>query len=288
MILLTPDKYNLAIPQLKQVTINNLFARAVVEHHIEGKIYVDDASNPNAFYVIHPYGMSLLYGKISDNFLQHHLKNHWLNAKGLRNANEYLQIFPTELENRIDKILGKALCIYDSNKEQNFSNYIVIKHKRVNFKFNPRKFKLFLSNVSLEKYNFCKVDEYSYNETHGSVVPNQFWNNANDFMQYGVGYSLIYDNQSVAIAFSAFIHDNMLELGMETKEEYRRNGFASIVSAKLISYCIENKLEPIWACRLANQASYNLAMKLGFEPVVYLPYYELTYSPPNKSSTDNG
>jgi L-amino acid N-acyltransferase YncA len=67
----------------------------------------------------------------------------------------------------------------------------------------------------------------------------------------------------------------MLELGMETEPEFRRKGFASIITAKLIDYCLERDLEPIWACRDGNKASYNLAVKLGFEPVAYLPYYEL-------------
>jgi len=86
---------------------------------------------------------------------------------------------------------------------------------------------------------------------------------------------LRYNHQDVAICFSAFLHDDMLELGMETKEEFRRNGFAGIVCAKLITYCFEKNIEPVWACRSDNHGSYNLALKLGFEATERLPYYEL-------------
>ncbi|MFP4169228.1 MAG: GNAT family N-acetyltransferase [Desulfonatronovibrionaceae bacterium] len=64
-------------------------------------------------------------------------------------------------------------------------------------------------------------------------------------------------------------------MGMETLPEFRRAGLGTAVTAKLIDYCLEKNLEPIWACRDGNQASYKLAIKLGFEPIAYLPYYEL-------------
>jgi hypothetical protein len=35
-------------------------------------------------------------------------------------------------------------------------------------------------------------------------------------------------------------------------------------------------LEPVWACRLENDGSYKLAQKLGFEPVLEIPYYRLS------------
>ncbi len=275
MILLEPGDYELAALGLKDVSINNLFARSVVEQHVGGRIYVDDVNQPGAFYVVHPYGMSLLYGDIGEEFLQSHLINYLLNRNGIRDTDEFLQVFPTELEKRIDATLGENLCVYDGNSNQDYSDYAVVKHKRINFKFNLNKFEKFRSEIDLSGYNFREVDESLYNETNGSVVPNKFWDNFPDFALSGIGFSLIHEEQAVAVAFSSFIHEGMLELGMETKTEYRRKGFASIISAKLIEFCLNNDFEPIWACRLGNQGSYNLAIKLGFEPTVYLPYYEL-------------
>jgi|WetSurMetagenome_2_1015567.scaffolds.fasta_scaffold228347_2 hypothetical protein len=275
MKLLPPNDYKLAIPKLKEVAINNLFARSVVEQHVDGKVYADNIANPKAFYVIHPYGMSLLYGDVSDDFLQSELKDYLLGCNGLRKASEWLQIFPPELENRIDKIIGTRLHTSDSDKNRDNSGDAVVKHKRINFKFNLQKFEQFRCRTDLNEYSFCDVDITLYNETNGSVVPNKFWNNASEFALQGVGFSLMVEDQAVAIAFSSFMHDEMLELGMETKSECRRRGFASIVSAKLIDYCLERGLEPVWSCRQGNHGSYNLAIKLGFEPIACLPYYEL-------------
>jgi len=278
MFLLTPDTYKIAASKLKEVTINNLFARAVVEHHVNGKVYVDNVFTPNAFYVLHPYGMSLLYGTISDEFLETYLKDYLLGRNGSRNTDESLQIFPTELEKRIDDALEKNMIMSDLVVSPNHSGYSVIKYKRINFRFNRYKFEQFLLTIDFDTFKFLVIDSLLYSEIKGSVVPSKFWNNYSDFAQYGLGFSLIHENQSVAVAFSSFVHDQLFELGIETNAEYRKRGFASIVSAKLITYCLENDLEPVWSCRFGNHGSYNLALKLGFEPVVYLPYYELLFN----------
>lgn len=275
MILLQPDQYTPAVFGLRAVSINNLYARSVVEEHVDGRVYVDDAANPRAFYIVHPYGMSLLYGEISEAFLQSQLKDHILGRNGLRTGGEFLQVFPTELQKRIDGMLGDHLCIHGFDKKQNFAQHAVIKYQRINFKFNLKKFEELLSNIDLTEYDFREVDVRSYNETEGSVVPKKFWNNASDFLSCGVGFLLMYDNQSVAVAFSSFLHGTMLEMGMETTAEFRRKGFGSIVCVKLIQYCLKKGFEPVWACGSGNQGSFNLALKLGFEPTAYLPYYVL-------------
>jgi len=274
MKLLPRNDYILAIPMLKEVPFNNLFARSVVEQHVDGKVYTDNLVRPKAFYVIHPYGMSLLYGNVSDDFFHNAVKDHLLGCNG-RKKGEWLQVFPSDLEDKIDNIIGDKMRIFDSAQDQDNSGSAVVKHERVNFKFNNQIFGHFRKKVNLNDYSFCNVDKNLFNETKGSVVPNNFWNNASEFLKQGVGISLMVGGQAVAVAFSAFMHDDMLELGMETKSESRKRGFASIVTAKLVEYCIEKGLEPVWSCRRGNQGSYNLAIKLGFEPTVCLPYYEL-------------
>lgn len=275
MKLLPVNEYQAALPKLREVTINNLFARSVVEKHVDGKVYVDDIETPKAFYVIHPYGMSLLFGDVSDDFLESQIKGYLLASDGFRKTGEYLQVFPSELEKRIDKMLGNKMHVFDDEKEPDNSDVAVVKHKRVNFKFDLSNYKQLRCKIDLDEYSFSEVDKALYNETDGSVVPQKFWNNASEFVLHGVGFSLMLESQAVAVAFSSFRHDEMLELGMETKSEYRGKGFATIISVKLIEYCLERGLEPVWACRLGNRGSYNLAVKLGFEPVAYLPYYEL-------------
>lgn len=275
MHLLERNKYASALPALKKVSINNLFARSVIENHVRGRVFVDDIARPRAFYVVHPYGMSLLYGDIKDGFLKSELRDYLLGKNGLRETGEFLQVFPSNLEEKIDALLGRSLGTVEENGEPPDPSRPVIKHKRINFRFVPKKYARARKDLNLKAHDFKRIDENMFSNISGSVVPKKFWDGASDFRQKGIGFSLLKNGRIAASSFSSFVHDNMLELGMETEPEFRRKGFASIITAKLIDYCLERNLEPIWACRDGNRASYNLAVKLGFEPVAYLPYYEL-------------
>jgi len=270
MILLRPENYHHARALLLTMKMNNLYARSVVEHHVAGRVYVDDVSCPRVFHVVHPYGMSLLFGEAGDEYLQNHLKGYMLNSNGLRTAPEYMQIFPSERESVIDRVLGKSLCVFSGNEVPECK---VMKYRRVNFRFNPAGFASYMKSIDTEEHSFLRVDERMFNENKGSVVAGRFWNNAADFLKNGVGFALMQEGRAAATAFSACCHDNMLELGIETELEFRNRGFAAMVSARLIQYCLEKDLEPVWACLASNQGSLNLALKLGFEVVKYLPCY---------------
>ena len=76
-------------------------------------------------------------------------------------------------------------------------------------------------------------------------------------------------------AYSVFLHDDKLKLVIETVEEFRGKGFAQRSCSGMIDYCIANHYEPVWACKLENTGSYHLAQKLGFEPVLEIPFYRL-------------
>ncbi|MNP00830.1 GNAT acetyltransferase [compost metagenome] len=114
-----------------------------------------------------------------------------------------------------------------------------------------------------------------YRNIQGSVIPRYFWKDEEQFDEIGLGYSLIYDGEIAATAFSAYKNGNQLEIGIETLEKYRGKGFAKMVCSALIDACLKSGLEPVWACRLENEGSYQLAQKLGFVPSVCVPYYKL-------------
>lgn len=252
-----------------------MFARSVLEKHVKGKVFIDDIENPNTFYIVHLSGMSLLYGKLNDIFLTTHLRDYLLGLGGLRESVESLQVVPGELEKKIDCVLDKSMCFQDEFSGNNNRCYKVVKDKRRNFKFNKKKFIIAQEKLNLAQHQFKNVDVTLFERIKGSAVPNQFWDSAISFTNYGIGFSIIHKNILVATAFSSFIHEGMLEIGVETLSQYQKKGFGSIVCAKLISYCLKNNLEPVWSCRYGNIGSVGLAKKIGFEPTVNIPYYEL-------------
>lgn len=265
--------YKLAEP-LKTITTNNLFARAVAERVVDGKVFVDDLENPQSFYLVHPYGMSLLFGDSGNEKFNLAFKEYALNENHNRNLIEWMQVFPAEWDAVLLDLLSDKLV--SSAAESTMANAIELS-VRVNFKFNQDKF---LSSKRTDRdadrhIEIRRTDKDAFAEMTGAVVPLHFWNSAQDFIDKGVAFSLYCDGKLASTAFSAYVNDDKLELGIETYDEFKGKGLAYKVCSALIDYCIENGLEPVWACRKDNVGSYRLAQKLGFENVKEISYYRL-------------
>jgi hypothetical protein len=273
MILLENSKYNNVKEPLRQVTINNLFARTIVEKHLPGKIYVDDIDLPKTFYVAHPYGMSLLFGNSNNEIFNSTFRDYALNKSKLRDKQEWLQVFPDCWDSVFFRLFGDDIIKFSENANEE-KNKIVL-NTRVNFKFNRDKYLIFKQNHTKIDYKIVRTDKTIFNNMKGSVVPMNFWENAEHFYNNGIGFSLFYENKLASTAYSAYVHDDFLEIGIETLDEYRGKGLAQYSCSALIDYCLQNSLEPVWSCRLENTGSYKLAQKLGFEPILKRSYYRL-------------
>ena len=275
MKLLEKNNYNILIEPLKRVTINSSFARSVIEHWVSGKVYVDNCDNPKTYYVVHPYGMSLLFGDCYNEEFNDSFRDYSLNLNKTRDKHEWMQAFPNEWDAVLNGLF-KDCIINQADNIENKEYGIIELNTRINFEFNQKKYIDNRKKLILNEYRIVRTDKQIFNEMKGSVVPSHFWDSADDFYKNGVGFSLFFDNKLASTAYSAFIHDNKLELGIETIEEFRGKGFAQFTCSALTDYCIENGFEPIWACRLENYGSYKLAQKLGFEPTFKIPYYRLS------------
>lgn len=269
------DMYHVVNQHLQQVPFNKLFAQLVVEKTVPGDIFVDDDENPTAFYVVHPYGMSLLIGNYTNSAFNIKLRDYALNNHKVRNRFEWMQAFPFEWNAVLSEILGEKL-VTTTNNTDNSECGIVELGTRVNFRFNRDKF-LALEPHNLEEgAKIVATNEEQFPNITGSVVPSKFWSNYHEFNKYGKGFTVVYDNQLASTAFSAYVRGNVFEIGIETDARFFGKGFAQSVCRVLINYCLANGFEPVWACRLENVASYVLAQKLGFEPCARLPYYRLS------------
>ena len=274
MILLERDKYYKLNEPLSTVKINNLFARSVVENCVTGKVYVDNIDKPSSFYVVHPYGMSLLFGKYDNTYFNNSFKNYALNTNKIRQKYEWMQAFPNNWNKVLNELFKEYIMKSSDNTNDSENNKIEL-NTRVNFKFNSAKYSEFKKINNGAGLKIMRTDKKIFMDMKGSVIPYYFWNSAEDFFNKGIGFSLFHDNELAATAYAAFIHDDKLEIGIETIEKYRGKGFAQYTCSRLIDYCIENNYIPIWSCRLENIGSYKLALKLGFEPILEIPYYRL-------------
>lgn len=274
MTLLERDKYHKLTEPLSRVTINNLFARSVVENYVTGKVYVDDLNKPSTFYVVHPYGISLLFGKYDNVDFNNSLKDYALNTYKIRDKYEWMQAFPSNWDIVLSELFKDCMIKSSDNTNDKEKNKIEL-NTRVNFKFNIAKYFDFKKKNSRADLKIIRTDKQIFMDMKGSVIPLFFWDSAEDFSDKGVGFSLFHNNELATTAYSAFILDEKLEIGIETIEKFRGKGFAQYACSMLIDYCIDNKYEPIWSCKLENISSNRLAQKLGFEPILKIPFYRL-------------
>lgn len=269
MHLLDKNQYYKALNELKSVNANHLFARSVAEQHVSGKVYADDPENPAAFYVVHPYGMSLLFGNAGNHVFHKPLIDYMLNINGERTKTEWMQAYPRTWNDLITRLTGHSLVSPQSHARQG----TIEVHTRANFRFKRDKYYAIKKNPGRSDLQIVRTGNDLFEKMEGMVVPKNFWDTAADFLERGIGFTALENNKPACTAYSAYIFDGQLELGIETVPEFRGKGYALSTCSALIDYCIKNNFEPVWSCRLENTASYLLAQKLGFEPTITLPYY---------------
>ena len=96
------------------------------------------------------------------------------------------------------------------------------------------------------------------------------------YTEHGLGAVILKDGEPVSGASSYSGYLGGIEIEINTKEEYRRRGFAYICGAKLILVCLEKGWYPSWDAQ--NKWSVALAEKLGYhfdrEYTAYEVFYE--------------
>ena len=90
----------------------------------------------------------------------------------------------------------------------------------------------------------------------------------NSMVDRGYCWGIYEDKKLVSVAEVPdipYMVDIIVEPGIATLENYRKKGYAKIVTGALIKYLIKNNKVPIWSCSDSNKASMALAYSLGFK-----------------------
>lgn len=90
------------------------------------------------------------------------------------------------------------------------------------------------------------------------------FDSAADFVARGVGYCVEGNGKILAGAYSSLVCSSAIEVSIYVAEDYRRQGMAMLLAARLIEWCLQHGIEPHWDA--ANLESCRLAEKLGYIP----------------------
>lgn len=116
-----------------------------------------------------------------------------------------------------------------------------------------------------EDYELCMIDSRLYEKCREEKWCRDFVSQFADYEKYkelGLGVVILHNGAVVAGASSYSRYREGIEIEIDTREEYRRKGLATICGAKLILECLERSLYPGWDAQ--NKWSLALAEKLGY------------------------
>ncbi len=283
------ERYGEVLPLVEDVPFATMSFTPVLLGLMDGRVFLSTFT-PKIAYISNSYGMSLL---CSESFHDSHQQEigRWLKRhleREDRTYMEWLQASPNaEWKAFFDKEFP-SISPFDPQKTptESFAFCERINH-RCNFDQLQRKGDLLVP----EQLTLSPLLPEHFPLLVGSVVPLNFWKDANTWTNYGgTGFCVLAPTASedsskalvpVSWAFSSAVDDKRLEIGIETTPKYRGKGLARLVCDRLLVYCAEKGLEPVWCCRKSNIGSVRLAETLGFKKVEYdfgpIHYYHLPY-----------
>lgn len=130
------------------------------------------------------------------------------------------------------------------------------------------------------RYELRLFDEHCFllarQESWSADLCSQFWDYP-DYSRRAVGVAILHGGALVAGASPYAVYDGGIEIEIDTKPEYRRQGLATVCGARLILECLRRGLYPSWDAH--DKRSLALAEKLGYHLAHPYVAYELHESP---------
>lgn len=237
--------YSKADNLINQINIEKVYPLAIVEGYQDGEIYVDNTENPTVALFWHYCGFAFIAGNYSESVC---------------NEINDMMANPTEIH-------SNRLVIQSEKKLAGFDNLLC--RDRYIFSFVNQATK----TVVPKDCKLCFITDDNYDLLKGRIVPTFSWSSKQSFLNKGFGVCLIKNNEMVACAFSAAVSKEYVDIGVETSEKYRGNGYGKVVAAAMVDEIIRQGKTPTWACDTQNVGSMKIACSVGFRVEGVHPWY---------------
>lgn len=212
---------------------------------VMGKIYVDSAQTPVAAAAVLG-DFCFLAGKANRELVNH--ERMWENR-------DFLILVPgnAEWENLIEECYGKRV--------KKVVRYAIKKEPDV---FDRKKLQE-MADMLPDGYELKMMDEVLFDHCR-EIAWCRDWVAQYDsyelYRRYGLGAVILKDGEPVSGASSYSGYQGGIEIEIDTREDYRRKGLATVCGAKLILECLDRGWYPSWDAQ--NKWSAALAKKLGY------------------------
>ncbi|PFI53539.1 GNAT family N-acetyltransferase [Priestia megaterium] len=224
------------------------FAFSVVNHVIQGSVYVNDVIRPTSGFIRTYSGVYHVFGEANDSMFNKSFYHYFI--ENVYGKEKRFTVFTPSTE-------------WETFFDETFESYV---KKMIRSKYR------FVSSGGHSKYNLSdlyelkdfNVDTLRKSANFNGSYMLEYWGSESNFLKNGLGFCLTYKENIIAECVSIFHSGTIAEIDIVTNPLYRGKGLGKIVGQKFINKCLEANVVPAWDCDKNNKSSRILANKLGF------------------------
>ena len=223
----------------RRCTANRVYPLSIAQGFQTGDIFADDDNDVKAALFWHYAGFAYLSGEVSDAFLDR----------------IYRQFFLKETDRRFVLITDDPHAV-DLFKDKDGISL----DKRVGYRYEggPQ------PDIPVCAYRIEPITQANIKRINGRIVPSFSWASDRQFLQNGFGYVALDGDTVAAVAFSAAVSTDEVDIGVETTEPYRRQGLAKVLADRMCRDIVSMGKKPAWAHAASNTGSMRTALSAGF------------------------
>ena len=223
----------------RENSANRVYPCSIAEGFQSGDIYVNEGSDVEAVFFWHYCGFGYITGNASDTFLN--------------------EIYSEMISGNTDKRL--VLITSDDHVTAFFRNRNVLMDSRAEYFYPHQKGSDFADGGA---FRIVQITRENISKIEGRIIPSFSWESSEQFLKEGFGYIALDQKRVCAVAFSAAVSSDDIDIGVETHEDYRRKGLAVLLASRMCEHIISIGKRPVWAHSILNHGSKNTALKCGF------------------------
>jgi RimJ/RimL family protein N-acetyltransferase len=248
----------------------NLITSAVIEGTTPGRVYADRAEDPRTAFMCTVEGYYLAGYDNNDEFntsLNKLILGSIFAGDTVRrdetdvaigfHPGSWKEKMPTIFQGRIPLTTARRHYICTELKADRWQDHV------------PKGFKVQRIDEKLLQTAQLEIPEH----VTGWMKTN--WGSISDFMKKGFGFCTLHDKRIVSWSIADCISGNACEIGIHTREDYRRQGLATLTAAAAVDYSLSSGFRQVgWHCHEYNLGSIGVAEKVGFKlERKYIQYY---------------
>ena len=248
----------------------NLITSAVIEGTSPGRVYADSVEDPRTAFMCTVEGYYLAGYDNNDEF----------NTSLNKLIFERLFTGDTVRKDETDVSIGFHPDSWKEKMPIIFHGSIPLTAARRHYVCTELKVDHWKNNLP-EGFQIQRIDEKLLRTLHLEIPEHVTdwmktnWGSTSDFVKKGFGFCTLHDKRIVSWSLADCVSGNACEIGIHTREDYRRQGLASLIVAATVDHSLSSGFKYVgWHCGEYNLGSIGVAEKVGFKlERKYVQYY---------------